>query len=113
MLLKGGRNRQTVNAVLLFLRYDGTIDKPEDGSALSPARTLMNKPEILLFLFYRLLNGKPLNKSAFCCDMKLSERTFYRYLSDIRNFCTEFATGMEISADADGNYTLKRFCCKI
>lgn len=68
----------------------------------------MSKSEILLSLFYLLVTGKSVNKSAFCCDMHISERSFYRYLKEIKNFSIESCSGLELSADGDGNYALNR-----
>ena len=67
----------------------------------------MSKSEILLCLFYRLLAERSVNKAAFCCDMGISERSFYRYLNDIKSFSIETCTGLEIAADGSGNYILK------
>ena len=67
----------------------------------------MNKSEILLLLFYRLFTEKSVNKAAFCCDAAISERSFYRYLNNIKSFSIEAGTGLEISSDRDGNYFLK------
>ena len=66
----------------------------------------MNKAEILLYLFYQLIPDKPVSRLAFCCDTHISERSFYRYLSDIKNFLVEFGIGLEI-AEEGGNYTAK------
>lgn len=66
----------------------------------------MNKAEILLYLFYKLTSGKSVSRLAFCCDAHISERSFYRYLSDIKNFLVEFGIGMEI-AETGGSYTIK------
>lgn len=68
----------------------------------------MKKTEILLLLFYRLYSGKAVSKAAFCRETSIAERSFYRYLSDIRSFGVEFGTGLEISSDGEGNYAMKK-----
>ena len=92
-------------AVFFIFCYDRIIDKPIRVSAV-PRKDKMNKAEILLYLFYQLISDKPVSRLAFCCDTHISERSFYRYLSDIKNFLVEFGIGLEI-AEEGGNYTVK------
>lgn len=86
------------------MRYDRIIDKPIRVSAV-PSKDEMSKAEILLYLFYQLHSGKPVSRAAFCCDQNISERSFYRYLNDIRNFLVEFRLTKEIREE-NGEYTL-------
>ena len=65
----------------------------------------MRKSEILLFLFHQLHTGKPVSRAAFCSDTHISERSFYRYLNDIRNFIVEFGLPKELREEG-GNYYL-------
>ncbi len=67
----------------------------------------MSQSEILLHLFYKFITGKTVHKDAFCCDMHISERSFYRYLAKLRNFSIESDFAFEIEADGDGNYRMK------
>ncbi len=63
----------------------------------------MSKSEILLHLFYLLQSGKVIHRHTFCCEMKISERSFYRYTGDIKNFLIEFGLRKELREDS-GNY---------
>lgn len=56
----------------------------------------MKKPEILLLLFYRLYKGDTVYRSAFCRETKIAERTFFRYLVNIKNFVIDNMTGLDI-----------------
>ncbi len=87
------------------MRYDRTIDKPIERVSAVPQKDKMSKAEILLYLFYQLLSGKAVSRTAFCCDQNISERSFYRYLNDVRNFLVEFGLTKEIREE-NGEYTL-------
>lgn len=49
----------------------------------------MEKPERLLYIYTRFLNGKNLNKEKLAQDLKVNVRTIQRDLSDINHFIYE------------------------
>ncbi|PTI80244.1 hypothetical protein BU064_02285, partial [Staphylococcus succinus] len=49
----------------------------------------MEKPERLLYIYTRFLNGKTLNKEKLAQDLKVNVRTIQRDLSDINHFIYE------------------------
>lgn len=69
------------------------------------------KAEALLYIYNRLLEGKIVRKHDVVDKFNINERTFYRYIQDIKNFVEKpdgELIGEEIIADkAKGGYILK------
>lgn len=69
------------------------------------------KADILLFIYNSLHEGKVLKKKDILDEFNINERTFYRYISDIRNFMKNPDSkllGDEVIADRKkGGYFLK------
>lgn len=49
----------------------------------------MEKPERLLYIYTRLLNGKTISKEALSQKLQVNIRTIQRDISDINNFIYE------------------------
>lgn len=69
------------------------------------------KSEVLLYIYNRLFEGKIVRKNDVEDKFNISERTFYRYIEDIKKFLEKpdgELVGEEIIADrAKGGYILK------
>lgn len=69
------------------------------------------KSEVLLYIYNRLFEGKIVRKNDVEDKFNISERTFYRYIEDIKEFLEKSygeLVGEEIIADrAKGGYILK------
>ncbi|MEW8994374.1 helix-turn-helix transcriptional regulator [Clostridium sp.] len=69
------------------------------------------KSDVLLYIYNRLLEGKIVRKDDVVDKFNISERTFYRYIEDIKNFLEKpdgELVGEEIISDrAKGGYILK------
>lgn len=69
------------------------------------------KSDVLLYIYNRLLEGKIVRKNDVVDKFNISERTFYRYIDDIKKFLEKPVgelVGEEIISDrAKGGYILK------
>ena len=69
----------------------------------------MKKSEIVLFMFYHLLQFNELTKSDVMEEFKITTLTFARYLSDIRCFLIEKVPELEVVYDkVTDKYLLKK-----
>lgn len=59
----------------------------------------INKNTRLLKLYYMLLNGEAINKTAYIFDNQVNSRTFERDIADIRNFLSDIFSNRELYYD--------------
>ncbi|BAE18641.1 HTH domain-containing protein [Staphylococcus saprophyticus] len=58
----------------------------------------MEKPERLLYIYTRLLNGKTISKEALSQKLQVNIRTIQRDISDINNLFMKIMNGMVLKA---------------
>lgn len=70
------------------------------------------KAEVILFIYNQLKEGRVVTKNDIIDKFNINERTFYRYINDVKNFVqgenNGILTGEELIADKEkGGYYLK------
>lgn len=66
------------------------------------------KIQLILLLYDELLMGKSIERSRFCEEHEISERTFYRYLHEISCFLRAHKQTLIVDVlEPDGRYYFK------
>ncbi len=65
------------------------------------------KIELVLLLYTKLMRGDTIERNGFCAEHFVSERTFYRYMSNIAAFISVYYPGIAIEAADGGKYRIK------
>lgn len=67
------------------------------------------KIQLILLLYDELLMGKSIERSEFCGEHKISERTFYRYLHEITDFLRTYGQAYIVNVrEPNGSYFLNK-----
>ena len=67
------------------------------------------KIQLILLLYDELLMGKSIERSDFCKEHKISERTFYRYLHELTDFLRAYKQAYIVDMrEPGGRYYLKK-----
>lgn len=68
----------------------------------------MVKSQLVLYLFDELTQGRGICAHEIICDYHISERTFMRYISEIRAYMYNFYRNKElVFSKSDNHYYLK------
>lgn len=83
---------------------------PKSGRRrLLQKRQTVMKIQLILLLYDELLMGKSIERSKFCEEHAISERTFYRYLHDITDFLRAYKQAYIVDMrEPGGRYYLKK-----
>lgn len=67
------------------------------------------KIQLILLLYDELLMGKSIERSDFCKEHRISERTFYRYLHELTDFLRAYKQAYIVDMrEPGGRYYLKK-----
>ena len=68
------------------------------------------KIESVLYIYDALLSGQRIARNAFCAQFGISERTFYRYMSEINAFLRKHKPEYIVDVkEPAGGYFIKKF----
>ena len=83
---------------------------PKSGRRrLLQKRQTVMKIQLILLLYDELLMGKSIERSDFCKEHKISERTFYRYLHELTDFLRAYKQAYIVDMrEPGGRYYLKK-----
>ena len=83
---------------------------PESGRRrLLQKRQTVMKIQLILLLYDELIMGKSIERSRFCEEHEISERTFYRYLHEITDFLRAYKQAYIVDMrEPGGRYYLKK-----
>ncbi|MCH5180944.1 MAG: hypothetical protein J1F32_07000 [Erysipelotrichales bacterium] len=56
----------------------------------------VNKSQSVLFILFLLFQDGLIEKQTIISELEIGDLDFYRYMQEIRAFCTNFNTGIEI-----------------
>lgn len=78
---------------------DGAVRKRKGADTM--------KIELILLMYTELIRGDTVERERFCAEHFVSERTFYRYISNISAFISVYYPGIAIEAADGGRYRIK------